>query len=136
MKTVMISGHFDPFHFAHLDYLKEASKLGNLICVISSDKQVVRKKGVVNEPEYERGEIVFLILKGLGISSQIITNRRDDDTTLVTESLREFRPDIFCRGSDKSIEDMPSDEKGVCDDLGIEIVHIKGRVAHGSDFDY
>ena len=135
MKTVLISGHFDPFHFAHLEYIKQASKLGDfLICVVSSDRQVIMKKGVVNEPERERAEIVGLILCGLGIRSQVLVNYLDRDTTLVARELNSLKPGIFCRGTDKTIDDMPPDEKKVCDELGIEIVHTEGVQVHGSDF--
>ncbi|KKN31721.1 hypothetical protein LCGC14_0821060 [marine sediment metagenome] len=133
MKTVLISGNFDPFTFAHLEYIKQALALGNLICLISSDKQVVMKKGKVNEPAFERQEILFLILKGLGVGCQVLINKWDKET-LAVEALRHLKPDIFCRGTDKSIEDIPPDEKKVCEELGIEIVHVKGKQAHGSEF--
>ena len=136
MKTVMISGNFDPFHFAHLEYIKKASKLGDyLICVVSSDKQVVMKKGQVNEPERERAEIVGLVIQGLGVKTQVLVNYLDKETNLVARELRSLRPSVFCRGSDKTIDDMPPDEKKVCDELGIEIVHIKSNIqVHGSEF--
>ncbi len=135
MKRVMISGHFDPFHYAHLCYIKKASELGDfVICIVSSDKQVMMKKGKVNEPERERAEIVGLILDGLGISYQVLGNYVDKETTLVAEVLKVIKPDIFCRGTDKTIEDMPPEEKRVCDELGIKIVHVNGKIVHGSDF--
>ena len=132
---VMVSGNFDPFHYAHLNFIKKASELGDfLICIVSSDKQVMMKKGKVNEPERYRAEIVGLILNGLGIKNQVLVNYLDKETTLVERELNSLRPDIFCRGTDKSIEDMPPKERQVCDGLGIEIVHIKGIQVHGRDF--
>ena len=134
MKTVMVSGNFDPFHYIHLEYIKKASALGNLICIVSNDHQVILKKGKVNEPSCERLEILLLIFKGLGIGGEILLNVWDRDTITITEALRLIKPDILCRGSDKTIEDMPSEEKRVCDEMGIEIVHIEGRQMHGRDF--
>ncbi len=137
MKTVMVSGNFDPFHFAHLEYIKQASKLGDeLICVVSNDDQVIMKKGRVNEPAYQRVEILHLALIGLGIrdKTRLTQNVMDNGNTTVANVLKLYRPDIFCRGTDKSIEDIPPDEKKVCEELGIEIVHVKGKQAHGSEF--
>ena len=144
MKQIMVSGNFDPFTFAHLDYIKKASKMGGmptdnfgnvLVCVVSSDEQVMMKKGKVNEPENERREILHLILKGLEIPHAVFINHFDKYTTLVAETLRKLRPDVFCRGSDKTIEDMPEEERLACEDYGIKIVHIQSdKIAHGSVF--
>ena len=135
-KTVLISGNFDPFHYAHLDYIRQAAKLGDqLICVVSSDKQVMKKKGKVNEPEEERAQLLCEILKGcLGCPFIVLINQWDKNTTLVAEALKAVRPTIFCRGTDKILVDMPSEEMVVCRECGIQIVHVQGKIAHGSNF--
>ncbi len=133
MKTVMVSGNFDPFHYGHLDYIKKASELGEVMCIISSDSQVVEKKGSVNEPAAERAMILHYVLRGIDIRHWVRINIWDK-TTMVAEALRAIKPDIFCRGSDKAIDDMPLEEKMACDELGIEIVHVEGRIVHGSEF--
>ena len=134
MKTVMVSGNFDPFHYAHLGYIERALELGDqLICVISNDEQVRAKKGKVNEPEEERARLMAQVLKGLHHSFVVLINQWDKDT-LVAKALEALMPDIFCRGSDKTIDDIPKEEKGVCARLGIHVVHIKGKIAHGSEF--
>ena len=134
MKTVMVSGHFDPFHFAHLDFINQAVKLGDqLICLVSSDKQVIIKKGKVNEPEVERAKLIGQMLIALQRPFVVLVNQWDSDG-LVAKALEALKPDIFCRGTDKTIDDMPKEEKEVCDRLGIKIIHIKGKIAHGSEF--
>ena len=46
MKTVAISGYFDPIHVGHLEYIKEARKLGDkLIVIVNNNHQCVLKKG-------------------------------------------------------------------------------------------
>ena len=133
--NVMVSGHFDPFTFAHLDYLKKAAKLGDyVVCLISSDKQLILKKGWFNEPASERAEILHLVLKGLRIPHEVVQNVWDKDTTLVAEALKALKPDIFCRGTDKREDDTPDAEKAVCDKLGVKIVKVEGKIVHGSDF--
>src|SRR3990167_2041505 len=134
MKTVMVSGHFDPFHFAHLDFINQAVKLGDqLICLVASDKQWIMKKGKVNEPEQERARLISQLLLGTGHAFVVLINQWDGDG-LVAKALEALKPDIFCRGTDKTIDEMPKEEKEVCDKLGIGIIHIKGKIAHGSEF--
>ena len=124
MKTVLVSGHFDPFHDIHLAYIKQAMAYGGyLICVVSSDVQLLKKKGKVNIPEAGRTEIVDLILEGLHVPHETLWNDWDKETTLVAEALRALKPDIFFRGGDKTLDTMPSEEREVCDELGIRIRH-------------
>ena len=124
MKTVMVSGHFDPFHDVHLAYIKQAMAIGGyLICVVSSDVQLLKKKGKVNISEAGRTEIVDLILEGLHVPHETRWNVWDKETTLVAEALRALKPDIFFRGGDKTLETMPAEERKVCDELGIQIRH-------------
>ena len=131
---MMISGHFDPFHDGHLDYLKQAAGYGNkILCVVASDWQVIKKKGKVNIPVSARVEIMELILCGLHLSHTVIDNYWDTQTTLIANALEYWRPDILLRGGDKTIEDMPTEEKEVCDRLGIKILHAQLRFnRHGS----
>ena len=124
MKTVMVSGHFDPFHDVHLAYIKQAMAIGGyLICVVSSDVQLLKKKGKVNISEAGRTEIVDLILEGLHVPHETRWNVWDKETTLVAEALRALKPDIFFRGGDKTLETMPAEERKVCDELVIQIRH-------------
>ena len=41
MRVVVISGYFNPLHSGHLDYIKEASSLGDkLIVIVNSDESL------------------------------------------------------------------------------------------------
>ena len=129
---VMVSGYFDPLHYGHYLYLKEAAKLGMLYCVVASDKQVELKKGAVNETEEERCKMLDLVLTGAKISHIIFVNRWDKDKT-VREAIKVIRPDIFCRGADKDEDDFP--EKCACQEVGAEVRYIKTeKILHGSLF--
>ena len=45
MKTVVVSGGFDPVHIGHLQLFEEAKKLGDhLIVIVNSDKFLEEKK--------------------------------------------------------------------------------------------
>lgn len=59
MTTVFVSGGFDPLHSGHIEYFKEAKKLGNVLVVgLNSDAWLIRKKGKAFMPFEERAEIV------------------------------------------------------------------------------
>ena len=45
MKTVAVSGYFDPIHVGHLEYLELAKKLGDrLVVIVNNNHQCVLKK--------------------------------------------------------------------------------------------
>ena len=136
MKTVMVSGHFDPMHEKHLAYIESALNYGDfLLCIVSTDEQIKQKKGKVNIPEEGRLRLVRLVLQGLTCSSHAALNVHDKGTTLVAEALRYWHPEVFCRGNDKILTDTPLQEAIVCKELGIKIIHaeFKGQ-RHGSEF--
>ncbi len=59
MKTVAVSGYFDPLHVGHLEYLKMAKSLGDkLIVIVNSDLQASLKKGKSFMSEKDRIEII------------------------------------------------------------------------------
>jgi cytidyltransferase-like protein len=45
-KVVVITGGFDPIHGGHIDYIRAAKELGNILIVgVNRDEWLVRKKG-------------------------------------------------------------------------------------------
>ena len=63
MKTIVIAtGGFDPIHSGHINYIKEAKKLGNVLIVgANSDAWLRRKKGQEFMPWEERASILSAI---------------------------------------------------------------------------
>ena len=58
-QIVVVSGYFDPIHVGHLEYIEEASKLGDhLIIIVNSDEQAYLKKGESFMVEDDRLKIV------------------------------------------------------------------------------
>ena len=46
MKTIAISGYFDPLHVGHLEYIELAAELGDhLTVIVNNDFQCELKKG-------------------------------------------------------------------------------------------
>ena len=59
MKFVVVTGGFDPIHSGHIEYIREAAKLGDVLIVgVNSDEWLTRKKGKPFMNWNERSSIV------------------------------------------------------------------------------
>jgi len=115
MKRVVVSGYFNPLHIGHLSYLIEAKKLGDwLTVIVNSDKQVALKGSQPFMNELERG-LIIMHLKP--VDSVIIA--RDEDGS-VCKTLEYLKPDIFAKGGDRTIDNIP--ERNTCEELGIQMI--------------
>lgn len=118
MKTVCCAGAFDPFHFGHLQHLREAKKLGDwLVVILNSDADVIRKRGFVFQSFGER----FEIIKELRCVNRVVPCIDNDGT--VAKTLLWLKPDIFAKGGDRKPETLPSNEVEVCQKIGCQIVY-------------
>jgi len=115
MIIVAVSGGFDPIHIGHIRYFKAAKKLGDkLVVILNSDKFLKRKKGFVFMPFKERKEV----LKSIRYIDKVIPCIDKDQT--VCETLKKLKPDIFAKGGDRILENIP--ERKVCEKLRIKMV--------------
>ena len=114
MKTVMVSGGFDPIHGGHVQMIRDAAQYGNVIVVANSDDWLMRKKGYVFMSFEERAKILKEI-KGVILVSAV----NDSDNT-VCEAIRMLRPDYFANGGDRGKTNTP--EQNVCEQLGVEML--------------
>lgn len=118
MITVCCSGGYDPLHVGHLENLKAAKKLGGkLIVILTRDDQLIAKKGFVFM-SYNQRKAILEELRCVDVVAENI----DQDTTS-TESLRLYKPQIFCKGGDRTPENMPQSELDVCREIGCEIIY-------------
>jgi len=124
----MVSGHFDGFHGGHLDYLEQAAEYGDIICIVSSDKQLLMKKGKIHMHEDERLRVVETMLKGIGCEHSAFINIWDTETPTIADALFCLNPSILFRGYDKTLDTMPGDERKVCEWLGVKVIHAKNRI--------
>ena len=112
-KVVVASGYFDPIHSGHINYLREAKKLGDkLIVIVNNDKQAKLKKKHYFMPAKERKAIVGAIKYVDGIFVSIDKS--------VKKSLTKIKPDIFAVGADNCKDRLA--ERETCKKLGIKIV--------------
>ena len=116
IKTVAVSGAFDPLHAGHIRYIREAAKLGDrLVVILNSDAFLLRKKGFIFRPFEERKEIIESI-KGV---DEVIAAIDDDQT--VRKTLEIVQPDIFAKGGYWTvIDNIP--EADVCLKIGCKLL--------------
>lgn len=115
MRVVVISGYFNPLHTGHLDYIREASRLGNkLVVIVNNDKQVELKGSKPFMNQWERMRIVGAI-KGVDKVTLSI-----DEGESVVKTLRSiydeyaidyfFDSMIFANGGDRKKNNSPEEE--------------------------
>ena len=125
MRTVAISGYFDPIHVGHLDYINEAKKLGDkLIVIVNNNHQCVLKKGKPFMDENDRVTIVSSIKNVDEVFLSI-----DKDKT-VCKSLEKLKPAIFANGGDRKNYEIP--ESVICKKYNIEIIDGLGEKIRSS----
>ena len=125
MKIVAVSGYFDPIHVGHIEYFKLAKKLGDkLVVILNNDEQAKLKKGSAFMPQEERKAI----LEALRDVDEVFLSIDKDGT--VCRSLEALKPDIFAKGGDRFIGEVPETE--VCREMGIEMVDSLGKKIQSS----
>lgn len=124
----MASGYFDPIHVGHIEYLEMAAKLGDkLIVVVNNDNQAALKKGAPFMTEGDRLKIV----SSLKCVDEAFLSIDEDPT--VCRSLQAVSPDIFAKGGDRFVDEIP--EATICKEIGAEIVDGLGmKIRSSSDY--
>ena len=125
MKTVAISGYFDPIHVGHLEYISEAKKLGDkLIVIVNNNHQCVLKKGKPFMDEKDR----VIITSSLKDVDEVFLSVDHDKT--VCKSLELLNPDIFANGGDRKNYEIP--ESAICKKYNIQIIDGLGEKIRSS----
>ncbi len=127
MKIVAVAGGFDPVHTGHLRHIQRAKKLGDyLIVLVSSDEDMIRKKGYCFMPLEERMEI----LREFRCVDEVRQTLDRDGT--MAETIRVIKPHIFAKGGDRSIDNMPENELKACKEIGCQIMYDVGERLNSS----
>ena len=125
MKTVAISGYFDPIHVGHLEYIELSKRMGDyLVVIVNNNHQCKLKKGKYFMDEMDRIKIVESI-KGV---DEVFLSIDSDKT--VCKSLEKIKPDIFTNGGDRHNQEIP--ESIVCKKYGIELLDGMGKKIRSS----
>ena len=113
--VVVASGYFNPLHIGHIRYLRDAKKLGTkLVVIINTDRQARLKGSFPFMREKERAEVV----SSLKFVDDVILAIDRDKT--VCKTLEFIRPDIFAKGGDRTLKNIP--EREICEKLSIKMV--------------
>ena len=118
MRTVAVSGGFDPLHVGHLRMFEEARKLGDhLTVILNNDNWLRKKKGFVFMPEQERAEII----RGLKCVNQVVVTNHDAECadSSVCRELSLLDVDVFANGGDRLATNTP--ESDLCKRMEIEM---------------
>lgn len=105
MKTVIVSGFFNPLHGGHLDMIEAAKDLGDrLVVIVNNDTQQIVKKGKIILPEENRARV----LAALRHVDEVIVALDSDHTVIKSlEAIAHKYPDdelIFANGGDRDSE--------------------------------
>ena len=115
MRTVAVSGGFDPVHIGHIRLFKEAKQLGDrLVVILNSDRFLVIKKGNPFMPFEERKEI----LESIEYINKVIPCIDKDQS--VCKTLKKLKPDIFANGGDRISNNIP--EIDICERYNIKMI--------------
>jgi len=123
---VAVSGGFDPVHVGHVRLFQEAKKMGDrLVVILNNDNWLMAKKGYVFMPQNERKEILAALA---GINEIVFTGHPKNPKDMsVAKELLEIKPDVFARGGDRNLKNLPEQEIKTCQAIGCRIVFNVGK---------
>ena len=104
---VFTNGCFDILHRGHIEYLKEAAKIGSLVVGLNSDASVRRLKGETRPINNQEDRKAMLL--ALRYVDEVIIF--DEDTPL--ELIKRIDPDVVVKGGDYKPDQVVSGGKPV-----------------------
>lgn len=128
MRTVIVSGYFNPLHGGHLDMIEAAATLGDkLIVVVNNDTQQIQKKGKVILDENNRTRLMAALRD---VDEVFVSIDQDMSQIKTLEMIAKKYPDdelLFANGGDRDSEKaIPEGE--VCRTYNIEMIFGVGGV--------
>jgi cytidyltransferase-like protein len=122
MKTIIVSGFFNPLHGGHLDMIEAAAVMGDrLVVIVNNDVQQVMKKDKIILTEENRARV----LGALRVVDEVFIAVDQDATVTKTLGLiaQKYAGDelVFANGGDRDSE-KAIPEGDVCRQYGIEMV--------------
>ena len=119
-ELVLISGGFDPIHSGHIYLIQEASKHGEVVVLLNSDKWLRMKKGKEFLPFNERK----IIMKSIKHVIDVLSFDDTDKTVIkgIKNAISKYpnHKIRFANGGDRNGESTP--EKKFCIENNIEML--------------
>lgn len=112
MRVVLANGCFDILHPGHIGYLEEARKHGDFLIVALTLDQYVNKPG---RPIHSWEDRAATLRWGRCVDMVV-------PSATGTDAILKWRPAVFAKGVDYSIEGLPADVVAACKEVGAKIV--------------
>ena len=131
-KVVAVSGGFDPVHPGHINYFREAKKLGDeLVVIINNDHWIHSKKGHGFMSAKDRA----LVIAAFRHVDRVIISKHKKNTKdmSVSKEILALKPDIFANGGDRNEKDAKNPKSSLykdvemCKRLGVKMVFNTGH---------
>ena len=123
-KIIITSGYFNPLHIGHINLMRDAKKLGDfLIVIVNNDEQVKVKGSTPFMPEAERMEIVKAIKYVDDIFLSIDKTIGQEKSLEVIANRYKGHKLFFAKGGDRNINNLPPEERRVCEEFQIEVIN-------------
>lgn len=108
MKIVLCTGGFDPLHSGHIEYLKQAKKLGDQLVVgVNSDEWLTKKKG---RPFMKLKDRLSVVQNLRFVNGTVTFNDSDGTARDAIRKVRLNYPSdtiIFANGGDRTDQNIP-----------------------------
>jgi cytidyltransferase-like protein len=108
MKTIIVSGGFDPLHSGHIQYFNAAKQLGDRLVVgLNSDSWLIRKKGKSFMLLHERSKIIQSLKM---VDFVMFFDDSDNTARSLIKSVKNTFPNdeiIFANGGDRTKDNIP-----------------------------
>ena len=119
------NGCFDILHAGHANYLQSARNEADALLVgVNSDRSTRELKGA-NRPIHTEEDRAAILAALESVNGVFIFNE-----LLATSFLRTAMPDVYVKGGDYTVDDLPAEERAVVNELGGRVVvlgHVPGK---------
>lgn len=118
---VVTNGCFDLLHAGHVTYLEAARNQGDLLLVgLNTDDSVRQLKGPgrpINDQQ-DRARVLAAL--------EAVNAVCHFPETRATRFLRDAQPDVYVKGGDFQIDDLPAEERAAVTEVGGRILTLAG----------
>jgi len=121
MEVAIVSGYFNPAHIGHINYFRDAKKLGDiLVVIVNNDEQVKLKGSLPFMLQNERIEIVKAIKYVDEVFLSIDKDRSVCESLKAVAKAHKGDKLFFANGGDRHAGNIP--EMEVCKEFGIKLI--------------
>ncbi|HIL27607.1 MAG TPA: cytidyltransferase [Nitrospinaceae bacterium] len=133
-KVCIISGGFDPIHVGHIELIKQATIIGDLLLVILNTDEFLTNKKKRPFMKFEERKIIVESIKGVDL---VIKSIDKDQTVCETlkklNELKDKEDLVFCNGGDRT-NGANTPEHKLCEELGIGTIYGLGEKIQSSSW--